>query len=162
MKKINYTIILFLYYLLSQTVSVRAMERLLCKSPNQILKENLQNMQIEWPIPIDLIRHFTIISYIPLDFITNDDDSIKINEYTDSNNKRFACTMCPKRFYQNSNLTLHIRTHTGEKPYQCTFCTKRFTQKIHLIRHMKIHPIQKHPQRDSIYQPLEPLFESNV
>jgi hypothetical protein len=142
MKKTNHTIILFLYCFLSQILSMQAMERLNCKSPNQILKENLQDMQIEWQMPISLIRHLTIISYIPLDIITSDDDSVETNKYVNSDNKRFACTMCPKRFYQNSNLILHIRTHTGEKPYQCKFCNNRFRQQVHLMRHLRTHSKQ--------------------
>ena len=63
MKKINCTIILFLYCFLSQAASVYAMERQICKSPNQILIEKLLDMHLELHIPMSLIKEATIISY---------------------------------------------------------------------------------------------------
>ncbi|KAM9306806.1 uncharacterized protein KZ484_000187 isoform 1-T2 [Pholidichthys leucotaenia] len=53
--------------------------------------------------------------------------------------KRYACSICEKRFKYPSQLEQHIRTHTGHKPYCCETCGTRFTQSYSLTLHMRVH-----------------------
>ncbi|RXG62243.1 Zinc finger protein Xfin [Armadillidium vulgare] len=52
-----------------------------------------------------------------------------------SNEKRFQCTFCQKKFSIKPHLVVHMRIHTGEKPYKCSVCFKTFCQKSALNRH---------------------------
>ncbi|KAB7501644.1 Zinc finger protein [Armadillidium nasatum] len=52
-----------------------------------------------------------------------------------SNEKRFQCTFCQKKFSIKPHLVVHMRIHTGEKPYKCSICFKTFCQKSALNRH---------------------------
>ncbi|XP_052748051.1 zinc finger protein 235-like isoform X2 [Galleria mellonella] len=53
--------------------------------------------------------------------------------------KPFECTVCYKRFTQQSGVQQHMRMHTGDRPFPCTFCPKAFTQKSGLDQHLRIH-----------------------
>lgn len=53
--------------------------------------------------------------------------------------KPFACTFCPKAFTQKSGLDQHLRIHTKVKPYKCIICSKTFAQSVHLQQHMRTH-----------------------
>eukprot|EP00095_Tigriopus_kingsejongensis_P004362 snap_masked-scaffold57_size444674-processed-gene-1.2 protein:Tk04362 transcript:snap_masked-scaffold57_size444674-processed-gene-1.2-mRNA-1 annotation:"zinc finger protein 569-like" len=53
--------------------------------------------------------------------------------------KPFPCSLCPERFYSNSHLQRHLRSHLQEKPFACRFCTKRFLEKFNLAAHERIH-----------------------
>ncbi|XP_059047313.1 zinc finger protein 235-like [Achroia grisella] len=53
--------------------------------------------------------------------------------------KPFECTICRKRFTQQSGVQQHMRMHTGDRPFPCTFCPKAFTQKSGLDQHIRIH-----------------------
>ncbi|VVC90826.1 unnamed protein product [Leptidea sinapis] len=61
---------------------------------------------------------------------------------------RHACSYCPMRFVQRSNMLRHERRHTGERPYQthsrdtsfaCIYCGQTFVQKSKLTYHIRKH-----------------------
>ncbi|KAJ8312668.1 hypothetical protein KUTeg_010168 [Tegillarca granosa] len=52
----------------------------------------------------------------------------------------FKCSFCDKEFYENTDLTSHIRSvHTGEFPFICSYCEKKFAGKKQYRAHLKIH-----------------------
>ncbi|XP_055639533.1 zinc finger protein OZF-like [Toxorhynchites rutilus septentrionalis] len=65
------------------------------------------------------------------------------NALLHSENKPFACTLCPSKFKAKSNLRLHLRTHTQERPYSCELCNKSFMYPTDKKRHMIQHTGQK-------------------
>ena len=60
---------------------------------------------------------------------------------------RFSCPYegCTYSTTRNSDLKVHIRTHTGDKPFRCSFpnCSFAFSTSNELNRHMKIHVEEK-------------------
>ncbi|PKK69949.1 hypothetical protein RhiirC2_780324 [Rhizophagus irregularis] len=83
------------------------------------------------------------------DYVKSGDSDIEYNKNEDDNvEKRYLCSdpKCGKRFSQQSNLKIHMRTYTGEKSYKyhmrihtgeryaCGFpgCEKRYARSGHL------------------------------
>ncbi|KAI5632421.1 hypothetical protein NE865_14879 [Phthorimaea operculella] len=52
---------------------------------------------------------------------------------------RHACSYCPMRFVQRSNMLRHERRHTGERPYSCPHCERTFSDKGACSSHVKTH-----------------------
>ena len=57
--------------------------------------------------------------------------------------KLFICSVCQKRFLDNSKLRRHSLVHSGEKPYSCPICFKKFSLDFNLRTHMRIHSGEK-------------------
>lgn len=53
--------------------------------------------------------------------------------------KPFGCTVCSRRFKDETCLQSHMAVHTGDKPFRCTICNTGFTQRSNLSSHMKRH-----------------------
>ena len=53
---------------------------------------------------------------------------LDIHMYTHTEEKPYQCMHCEKAFSQKSNLTTHMLTHSGEKPFQCTECKNIFIE----------------------------------
>ncbi|NWR86258.1 ZN431 protein, partial [Furnarius figulus] len=53
--------------------------------------------------------------------------------------KTYKCEECGYCTAHNSNLKLHLRTHTGEKPFKCGQCAMAFRTSSHLKRHLLTH-----------------------
>lgn len=60
-------------------------------------------------------------------------------KHSDDIPKAVACTMCDKRFRNNSDLKVHMRSrdHENAQPFVCTVCPKRFTTTGNLSLHMR-------------------------
>ncbi|XP_035658317.1 zinc finger protein Xfin-like [Branchiostoma floridae] len=58
---------------------------------------------------------------------------------THTNEKPFACKVCPYSTYGKSDLSRHMRTHTGQKPYKCDQCDYSAAVKSTLVWHLRTH-----------------------
>ena len=58
-----------------------------------------------------------------------------INKKKCSGEKPFQCSLCPKAFKSNGELTQHKRFHSEEKPFQCSLCQKTFKSNQHKQSH---------------------------
>lgn len=67
----------------------------------------------------------------------NDDEE----EKPESNTKSFICMQpgCPRAFSSRFKLVRHILIHSEERRFQCTSCGRRFHRKDHLKNHLQVH-----------------------
>ncbi|XP_056632872.1 zinc finger protein 430-like [Diorhabda sublineata] len=57
--------------------------------------------------------------------------------------ERLFCTLCHKVFNTQSNLLIHMRSHSGDRPHICEVCNKSFSQSCNLVNHMRVHTGEK-------------------
>ncbi|KAF2368981.1 Zinc finger C2H2-type [Trinorchestia longiramus] len=53
-----------------------------------------------------------------------------------SDQLRYVCQFCIRKFSRLSNLKRHLLLHTGTKPFQCLYCEYRAAQKANVVQHM--------------------------
>lgn len=58
-------------------------------------------------------------------------------------NKKFVCIICAAKFPTRSQLKTHERVHSNERPYSCSICAKKFKRSDHRTNHMSTHTIHK-------------------
>lgn len=54
-------------------------------------------------------------------------------------NKKYACTKCPTKFYNNELLSYHMTLHGGKHPYKCHMCDYSAITRNNLEKHERIH-----------------------
>lgn len=85
---------------------------------------------------VRLILKFRTCSFLLIIFFLQKKDSyrehVQIHE-----GPRHACSYCPMRFVQRSNMLRHERRHTGERPYACSQCPRTFADKGACTSHIR-------------------------
>jgi len=53
----------------------------------------------------------------------------------------YVCDQCPSKFFKQTALIVHQRTHFEKKPFNCPYprCPRKFTEKGNARTHLKIH-----------------------
>ena len=69
--------------------------------------------------------------------------------------KPYKCDVCPKQFNHKTDLRRHMCLHTGEKPFSCEQCGKGFIRKDHMLKHFQTHR-KKAMQSANAHQPPPP------
>lgn len=81
-------------------------------------------------------------STLSSDFVNtrvSNDEQAKISY--DLQERKYACSICQKRFKRPSSLSTHMNIHTGQRPFPCPSfnCKKSFNAKSNMLRHFKLH-----------------------
>ncbi|XP_077287314.1 uncharacterized protein LOC143912046 [Arctopsyche grandis] len=67
--------------------------------------------------------------------------SLKAHLKNHENGRRFKCDFpgCPKAFFSNSDLTIHLRSHSNDKCFKCPSCICAYISRSQLNRHLRRH-----------------------
>ena len=68
-----------------------------------------------------------------------DETSFQDHQAKHAGDKPYKCGVCPKQFNHKTDLRRHMCLHTGEKPFSCEQCGKGFIRKDHMLKHFQTH-----------------------
>ncbi|CAG9861663.1 unnamed protein product [Phyllotreta striolata] len=77
--------------------------------------------------------------------VRNLSNHVQKHHSSDNTNEepKALCHYCGKLFKQQSNLDVHIRTHTKETPYKCSYCDMCVATRTRLVDHERTHTGEK-------------------
>ena len=64
---------------------------------------------------------------------------LDIHMWSHTSERPFKCQPCDKSFRRYSHLYMHVQRHTGDSDFKWTQCDKSFPQKVELKQHEKLH-----------------------
>ena len=68
---------------------------------------------------------------------------LKTHEIIHTDEKRFSCSKCEKKFSQSQHFKTNEQIHTDEKPFSCSKCEKKFSSSGNLKTQERIHTVEK-------------------
>ncbi|XP_075425383.1 uncharacterized protein LOC142465259 isoform X2 [Ascaphus truei] len=73
----------------------------------------------------------------------NNQSDYTIHQRTHTTERLYTCSECQKCFTSNSALVIHQRIHEGVKFFPCSECGKHFSSKSFLFSHQRMHGAEK-------------------
>nr|CAD7193541.1 unnamed protein product [Timema douglasi] len=82
-------------------------------------------------------KHHLKCSECEKGFLKNSD--LKVHMRSHTNEKPHTCKICGKRYRNIGNLNQHMKTHLEDKPFKCELCSEMFVRRAMLTEHIKRH-----------------------
>lgn len=96
----------------------------------------INNIEIDLDMGLKLLEDELKCPYCQKEYKTKKLLTYHIMSHT--NDKKWSCDICQKRFKHRYEVAVHKRTHL-EPSFECEICSKKFTQNSHLTTHKKRH-----------------------
>ena len=83
------------------------------------------------------------------DYSTNTKDGLRLHiKYVHLKSQVFPCHLCDFKTSYPSHIKTHLGTHSNDRKFACKTCGKKFKTKIVLTEHESIHMLQKNEKCD--------------
>ncbi|XP_063390247.1 zinc finger protein 791-like isoform X2 [Cydia fagiglandana] len=90
-------------------------------------------------VKLNLVKSSTqICSFCEKDYANDNQLSLHVNK-VHLQIKPYACDMCERQFYTESNLSKHKKTHNLKSKEKCELCKKKFNTRKAMVIHLRKH-----------------------